>query len=147
MGHAPSPTPRVPSQAFLDHRIKKGEVRNPSGKSGNGRAIALAVLDGMIRREHNQVKLRAAFQKEFNKDPCRFFLVYVAPLIPKEAKLSLAAGNGDVIWQSLLTTFPTQDKGVSTTPEVIVLDPSVVAVGGATGSDSMFRSRSCPALR
>lgn len=134
MGHAPSQTPRNNAAALRAHAIKPGEKRNPTGINGTGRAQALQVLDGMLGTANNKKQLRAAFQKEFNKDPARFFLVFIAPLIPKEAKLTLDPGAGGMQWASLLTTFPIKDKDTSTTPEASGSVPSVAGADGVKPS-------------
>jgi hypothetical protein len=130
MSHAPSPVPRN-----LDHlkqyQVKPGQVLNPKGIRGNGRALALATLDGILATADNKRKLKKSFQERFDKNPALFFLTFIVPLLPKEAKLTLEPGSGGMQWASLLTKFPTNPKDVSTTLEATASEAS--AAGDASG--------------
>jgi hypothetical protein len=55
----------------------------------------------------NQERLKAAMQESFNADPLKFWRIYVAPLIPKDARLEIANPEPVTIkWESLLAKFP-----------------------------------------
>ena len=74
-------------------QTKRGEVRNPQGRIAggrNGRARALGVLDKLLGKEENRIKLMIALQRKFDEDPFWFFKNIVIPLLPKEP------GGGDM---------------------------------------------------
>jgi hypothetical protein len=79
-----------------DGKFAPGVSGNPSGRpagSKNGRARALALLDDLMGDERNQRKLLRAFQDRFDDDPARFFLQFIAPLLPKESLVKMETHN------------------------------------------------------
>lgn len=133
----------VPNMASLDenHRIRPGMSLNPMGKpkgAVGGRTKALKVLDDMLATEGNQALLRRALQEEFNNNPYKFFRKIIMPLLPQEQRLKVQA-EGQVVWASLLTTFPIEPSEPSTTIEVTDSERSVADEGGER-PDSARRS-------
>lgn len=53
----------------------------------NGRKAALSCLDAMMGEESNIQILGEALQKEFEKDPVKFFKEMIMPLCPKQMLL------------------------------------------------------------
>lgn len=85
-------------------RFKQGESGNPRGRprgTVGGRTLALLTLDKILARASNQSRLAKALEKEFRKDPVRFFKTVIMPLLPKEAKLSVD-NDGIIQWRSLI---------------------------------------------
>lgn len=84
--------------------FKPGESGNPDGRpkgAGGGRTLALANLDKMLARPRNQGLLIRAMEREFKKDPVRFFRTMIMPLLPREARLEFEH-DGVVKWKSLV---------------------------------------------
>jgi hypothetical protein len=66
-----------------------GELRiHRSRGARRGRARALAMLDRLMTETKNQKAFAAALEAEFRKDPVRFFITMVMPLLPRKATLS-----------------------------------------------------------
>ena len=92
-------------------RFEAGQSGNPKGGpkgSYGGRIQALACLDKLMASKKKQRALIAALDKEFTKDPVRFFRTFIMPLLPKESKLAID-NDGIVEWKSLLEAFPKPD--------------------------------------
>lgn len=106
-------------------RILPGRSLNPGGKlpgTVSGRTQALRVLDDLLGDEDNKAKLREALQAEFEKSPYKFFRKIVMPLLPQEQRLKVQA-EGQVVWASLLTTFPLDAEPSPPTIEAEVIPP------------------------
>lgn len=82
-----------------------GQSGNPAGRpkgTYSGRTRALQIIDDMLAQAENLDALRAAMQAEFQKNPVRFFMRVVMPLLPKDARIEVVE-NGPVAWQSFLS--------------------------------------------
>jgi hypothetical protein len=73
--------------------------------------LALQALDNLLAEAGNQRLLRDALQAAFERDPLKFFRVYVMPLMPRDLKLTLDAERGVVAWKPLAEAFPPVDGG------------------------------------
>lgn len=67
-----------------------GPGRTPGGA---GRQRALAIIDDLLADAGNQATLRRAFQTEFDRDPLRFFMDVVMPLLPRDVNLGASAAE------------------------------------------------------
>jgi len=98
------------------YQWKPGQSGNPGGpKKGvaGGRSAALRQLDEMLSRTENLRVLRAALEKDFRKNPMRFFRDVVMPLLPKQAVSQLQSGDRVIEWRGLLTVGgPGSDAGM-----------------------------------
>lgn len=54
-----------------------------------GRLAAVAVLDKLLSESVNQKKLYKALQREFDRNPVKFFRQIVMPLLPRESKVDI----------------------------------------------------------
>ncbi len=77
-------------------RYTKGTCGGLKGVQKSGRREALALLDEVIGTEENQKLLRAAMQKEFEKNPMQFFMRVVVPLIPQKMILQHKSNNREL---------------------------------------------------
>lgn len=59
-----------------------------------GRRQALRELDKMLENEDNLDKLAVAFQKQFDRDPFKFFNKFVVPLLPDVEDIRGEGGAG-----------------------------------------------------
>ena len=110
--------------------FKPGESGNPDGRpkgAGGGRTLALANLDKMLARPRNQGLLIRAMEREFKKDPVRFFRTMIMPLLPREARLEFEH-DGVVKWKSLVGGGPV-DSGQLTVDGEKSEDGGQLAVG------------------
>ena len=55
----------------------------------------------MLARPRNQGLLIRAMEREFKKDPVRFFRTMIMPLLPREARVELGH-EGVIQWKSLM---------------------------------------------
>ncbi len=55
----------------------------------------------MLARPRNQGLLIRALEREFKKDPVRFFRTMIMPLLPREARVELGH-DGVIQWKSLM---------------------------------------------
>ena len=88
--------------------FKRGKSGNPRGRpkgSVGGRAMAVIWLDGLLVKKENKELVCAAFQEALKRDTLGFFKSVVMPLMPKDAKLTVAR-DGIVEWKSLLGDEP-----------------------------------------
>lgn len=93
-------------------QFQPGQSGNPVGRpkgSYGGRILALASLDRMMARKKNQMALINALEREFRKEPVRFFKTVIMPLLPREAKLSFDRA-GVIQWKSLLGANAEMDR-------------------------------------
>lgn len=100
--------------------FKPGESGNPDGRpkgAGGGRTLALANLDKMLARPRNQGLLIRAMEKEFKKDPVRFFRTMIMPLLPREARLEFEH-DGVVKWKSLVGEVSSAERQAGSAEEV-----------------------------
>lgn len=72
-----------------------------------GRTKALYMLDQLLAKAENQQALERAFQAAFDKNPVRFFLRVVMPLMPRTA-LAVTQDATGIRWTSLLETYPAE---------------------------------------
>ncbi len=111
--------------------FKPGESGNPSGRpkgAGGGRTLALANLDKMLARPRNQGLLIRALEREFKKDPVRFFRTMIMPLLPREARLELEH-DGVIQWRSLMGGGEPKER----VNAPITVEAEVVEVGDGAG--------------
>jgi hypothetical protein len=83
---------------------KPGPGRPKGGDSG--RAVAVAALDRVLARAKNRKALDQALQAEFDRDPVKFFIEVVVPLMPRRALAASQTDTNGVRWTSILETFP-----------------------------------------
>ncbi len=69
----------------------------------------MAALDRFMARRENIAALELALKKEFDKDAAGFMRNYIMPLLPKEAKMDVAAKTV-VEWKTLATNPLTGEK-------------------------------------
>ena len=89
------------------NRFKPGQSGNPAGKAKgtvNGRSRALAALDRIAGKEENVRILADALEESLRKKPVWFFVNIIMPLLPKESRGVLEAGDRVVEWKSLVST-------------------------------------------
>ena len=90
-----------------DSRFKPGQSGNPAGKpkgAVNGRSRALAALDRITGKEENVRILADALEEQLRKKPVWFFVNIIMPLLPRESRGVLEAGDRVVEWKSLVST-------------------------------------------
>lgn len=98
--------------------FQPGESGNPAGRprgSCSGRTMALRALDDMLAEDENIEMLKAAFVAELHKNPIRFFMDIIMPLLPRNAVLDLGSA-GPIQWVSLLDAFPLRDRPTGQVP-------------------------------
>ena len=86
--------------------FEKGISGNPAGRPKGlltGRARALYALDQVVTKEENLVLIEDALEKTLREKPLWFFVNIVMPLLPKETKGVLEAGDRVVEWKSLVS--------------------------------------------
>lgn len=71
------------------YQFKPGQSGNPKGPDIGGRRKCLQLIDRLLAQKGNLVKLQEHFQKIFDKNPGGFYLKFVVPILPKEAKLDI----------------------------------------------------------
>lgn len=126
--------------------FQPGVSGNPAGRpkgAGGGRTLALANLDKMLARPRNQALLIRALEREFKKDPVRFFRTMIMPLLPKEARLELGH-EGVIQWKSLMggspvnggqLTVDSEGKSGQSDPRPIPLPSSTFGLQEGTMAD------------
>jgi len=86
-----------------------GKSLNPAGKPKGlvgGRMAALAVLEKVLADEGNLEALRVALDAELQRDPARFFLRFVAPLLPTESRHEVSTSESSMSWVRISARFP-----------------------------------------
>ncbi len=94
-------------------RFGVGNVGGPGGTPGKkrGRGRALEVLDTMLEREEVLEELHAALLEEFHRDPVKFFVRLVVPLLPRDSKLEVAStGPVEIRWTGLVDQLDEADS-------------------------------------
>ena len=84
--------------------FQPGESGNPAGRprgSCSGRSLALKALDDMLAEESTLAVLKEAMTDYLHKNPIRFFMEIIMPLLPKQAILDLGS-SGPIQWVSLM---------------------------------------------
>jgi hypothetical protein len=122
--------PRKADGTFLPGKNSPRAMGIRSNKGVGGRALALMTLDKMMARAKNQTLLDAAFQKDFENDPVRFFRQLIMPLIPQEFKVKMQE-EGIFACLSLPSIFRTMHNVTSTLPEITASEPCAADVDGA----------------
>jgi hypothetical protein len=87
-------------------RILPGASLNPAGRpkgAVSGRARALELVDQVLADKANIQSLEKALSKALREKPLWFFVNIVMPLLPKETKGVLEAGDRIVEWRGLLS--------------------------------------------
>ena len=87
---------------------------NPGSGIGRGlcgRSKAIRTLDAMLAVEGNQLKLKAALQAAFDKNPLKFFRTIIMPLLPKETRMEMAS-EGKVLWTRISEAYPPPEEPV-----------------------------------
>jgi len=98
-------TPQQERDAKTGQFLPGNGVSPGLGRGASGRTKALRVLDAILAKEENQERLGEALQREFEKNPVRFFKNFVIPLLPREARMEMEAA-GAVIWTRISEAFP-----------------------------------------
>jgi hypothetical protein len=86
---------------------EKGVSGNPAGRPKGlltGRAKALYAMDQVVAKEENLALIEDALEKTLREKPMWFFVNIVMPLLPKETKGVLEAGDKVIEWKSLVST-------------------------------------------
>ncbi len=86
--------------------FEKGVSGNPVGRPKGvltGRAKALYALDQVVAKEENLALIEQVLEKTLREKPLWFFTNIIMPLLPKETKGVLEAGDRVVEWKSLVS--------------------------------------------
>ena len=86
--------------------FEKGVSGNPAGKPKGlvlGRARALNALDQVVGRDENVALIEETLEKTLREKPMWFFVNIIMPLLPKETKGVVEAGDRVFEWRSLLS--------------------------------------------
>ena len=89
----------------VKNRFVKGVSGNPAGKpkgTVSGRARALLLLDRVVGDAENLRVMKNALSAELRKRPVWFFINVIMPLLPKESRGVLEAGDRIVEWRGLV---------------------------------------------
>ncbi len=81
-----NPTVVKGSRGYHRHNEPPPQISGPAVKV-SGRTRANLLLEELLGKAGNLLKLDESLQAEFDVDPARFFRVYVMPFLPKETKL------------------------------------------------------------
>ena len=100
--------------------------------------MALASLDKMMAKRTNQSALMAALERDFKKDPVRFFKTVIMPLLPKESKLSFDR-EGVIQWKSLVGGGMVDGEGQRDESGL----PSPACIPSGTGSMAGRQGEGC----
>jgi len=95
------------NEVGVGNRFKPGQSGNPAGKAKgtlNGRSRALAALDRIAGKDENVRILAEALEEALRKKPLWFFVNIIMPLLPRESRGVLEAGDRVVEWKSLVST-------------------------------------------
>lgn len=76
-----------------------------------GRRAVLAWLDEILAEEGSKAKLKKALRDHLDKHPIKFFREIIMPLLPKEARVEMAA-QGKVVWMRIRDAFPEPEGDV-----------------------------------
>ncbi len=92
--------------------FKPGISGNPHGRpkgSYGGRTQALALIDQLLSKKHNQKELLDDLEAEFHAGPAKFFRNTIVPLLPRTAR---DAPPPDALddWLPLNRTLPSAEK-------------------------------------
>lgn len=88
--------------------FKKGVSGNQAGRPKGlltGRAKAVNALDRVVAQEENIALIEAALGKTLREKLMWFFTNIIMPLLPKESKGVLDAGDRVIEWRGLLSTY------------------------------------------
>lgn len=88
--------------------FQPGQSGNPRGRpkgTNSGRTQALQVLDSLLAEDGTQQTLEAALRKALERDPYRFFVHIIMPLLPKHAAIQVT-DDSPVRWVSFMDSPP-----------------------------------------
>ncbi len=76
-----------PATRYVPHNAPPLTDLVKTPKKVGGRTRSVMLLEEILSRPHNMLALDEAFQAEFEKDPTKFFRMYVLPFMPKKVKI------------------------------------------------------------
>jgi len=120
-----------------------GKSGNPRGRpkgAVGGRMRALATLDKIMSKRQNQKELAAAFEREFLQDPVQFFRTVIVPLLPREAKATVAQPL-EIGWKSLVTPAATAAALKPIAAVTPAPPPQPLSAGGCGGGGWVSSAR------
>ena len=76
---------RKRKSTYKPHNAPSSQPSGPPARV-SGRTRAVLLIEGLLSKCENLVKLDQAFQAEFDRDPTRFYRTYIVPFLPKDSR-------------------------------------------------------------